>query len=637
MDKKQLGLKLSAVTLAVLLASCGGGGSDGYYNDNGSNNGGSTGGSTTVNGEKTDALRYSLDKDSLIAGGEIELSIVAVDAKGNVIADKVPTVQVKNLSSTTAVVSKTGLNDSGWSTFILTLANSNNVFDKMPHEVTLEISADGVTQEVIVPVFGGVVEIESDIISVKNNGSTVPLTIHAVDASLKPLAGKIELRNTKNEVISTTLTNNNGDAVAHISYADIVKFGENHHLDVYAVLIASKGTETRTLSSSAFGLTATVEDTSVIEFIQPLSDIKSGEKSNISVNVFADTQAELIGKNVEFEASLGTVTSFVPITNIYQNASGKWQGTATAIFNSATLSGNVIGNATIAATFSNSTVTISQAINALVVSNLSLQATATSVGVGNTVKLNVTAKDANGYLVKGAKVSFSIIADPSLGTLSRVSAITDDQGVATIDYTAGKSSTQSNAVKLSAVSGSIISNVLSLTVANQSAYISIAEGASIDASETTYYSKSYSVNVVDSLQRPLKNQIVSLSIQPVAYKLGYMTWNGGMTKWVQTVTSRISCKEFSTGAILLTNNVSQSGQQSITGTTDESGNLNFKVKYGKNYAWWSEANVIASTTLTTSVYNQSVLFDAPMSLDDSKNEGTPANYNSPYKNFTCPN
>ncbi len=38
----------------------------------------------------------------------------------------------------------------------------------------------------------------------------------------------------------------------------------------------------------------------------------------------------------------------------------------------------------------------------------------------DTVKLNATAKDAKGYLVKGAKVSFKIITYPSLGTLSRV-------------------------------------------------------------------------------------------------------------------------------------------------------------------------------------------------------------------------
>ena len=57
MDKKQLGLKLSAVSLAVLLASCGGGGSDGYYNQ-----GSSSGNSSSTNpstGEEVKSINIS--------------------------------------------------------------------------------------------------------------------------------------------------------------------------------------------------------------------------------------------------------------------------------------------------------------------------------------------------------------------------------------------------------------------------------------------------------------------------------------------------------------------------------------------------------------------------------------------------
>ncbi|KAB0651087.1 hypothetical protein F7P73_14790 [Acinetobacter bohemicus] len=57
MDKKQLGLKLSAVSLAVLLASCGGGGSDGYYNQ-----GSSSGNSSSTNpstGEEVKSVNIS--------------------------------------------------------------------------------------------------------------------------------------------------------------------------------------------------------------------------------------------------------------------------------------------------------------------------------------------------------------------------------------------------------------------------------------------------------------------------------------------------------------------------------------------------------------------------------------------------
>ena len=95
-----MSLKLSAVALAILLASCGGGGSEGYYNQGGSS---SNNGSSTVTGATATALRYSLDKDSLIIGGNLNIDLVAIDQSGNVIADKVTNVKVKNLSSTTAI------------------------------------------------------------------------------------------------------------------------------------------------------------------------------------------------------------------------------------------------------------------------------------------------------------------------------------------------------------------------------------------------------------------------------------------------------------------------------------------------------------------------------------------------------
>ncbi|MFZ0022740.1 hypothetical protein [Acinetobacter sp.] len=57
MISKQLGIKLSALTLALMLAGCGGGGSDGYYN-----NGGSSSGNITTNpstGEEVKSVNIS--------------------------------------------------------------------------------------------------------------------------------------------------------------------------------------------------------------------------------------------------------------------------------------------------------------------------------------------------------------------------------------------------------------------------------------------------------------------------------------------------------------------------------------------------------------------------------------------------
>lgn len=58
MNKKQLKLlKLSALAVSVLLASCGGGG-DGYYGSSNSNSGGNTGGSTVLAVNVTNVVLY---------------------------------------------------------------------------------------------------------------------------------------------------------------------------------------------------------------------------------------------------------------------------------------------------------------------------------------------------------------------------------------------------------------------------------------------------------------------------------------------------------------------------------------------------------------------------------------------------
>ncbi len=65
MINKQIGTKLSALALALLLAGCGGGGSDGYYNNN---NGGEQSGSITDNsdndGEKDDLSEIVTNQNS---------------------------------------------------------------------------------------------------------------------------------------------------------------------------------------------------------------------------------------------------------------------------------------------------------------------------------------------------------------------------------------------------------------------------------------------------------------------------------------------------------------------------------------------------------------------------------------------
>jgi hypothetical protein len=87
MNKKQLKLKLSALAVSVLLASCGGGG-DGYYGSSNSNSGGNTGGSTVLAVNVTNVVLYDAANavtTSITAAG-VTAKVKVTDASGKAIS-----------------------------------------------------------------------------------------------------------------------------------------------------------------------------------------------------------------------------------------------------------------------------------------------------------------------------------------------------------------------------------------------------------------------------------------------------------------------------------------------------------------------------------------------------------------------
>ncbi|MEK5772563.1 hypothetical protein VXE29_18645, partial [Acinetobacter variabilis] len=81
MYKKQLNLKLSAIAVSIMLASCGGGGDDGYY-QNGSSNSNSSSGSNNSGAQPATAtaLKIELDKLSVAATNDtLTVTVRALD------------------------------------------------------------------------------------------------------------------------------------------------------------------------------------------------------------------------------------------------------------------------------------------------------------------------------------------------------------------------------------------------------------------------------------------------------------------------------------------------------------------------------------------------------------------------------
>ena len=133
---KNVGLKLSTVALAVVLASCGGGGSEGYYNQEGSsnnsgngNNGGNTGTSATVS-----ALKIELDKLSMAAtNGQLTVTVRALDENKGGVANADITLMIvdptNNVSNSS--VAKQTTNEAGNAVYVLSTPSTSTTLNDL--------------------------------------------------------------------------------------------------------------------------------------------------------------------------------------------------------------------------------------------------------------------------------------------------------------------------------------------------------------------------------------------------------------------------------------------------------------------------------------------------------------------------
>lgn len=129
-----------------------------------------------------------------------------------------------------------------------------------------------------------------------------------------------------------------------------------------------------------------------------------------------------------------------------------------------------------------------------------------------------------GNPVKNARVAFSIINDPSGGTLSQPSEVqTASDGTATVSYIAGPTTTATDGVQIEA---RIISGVSSaaattrLTVGKRSLFITAGTGAKIETPTSSTYRVDYTVFVTDAAGNPVNDVLVTASVRPRHYLKG---------------------------------------------------------------------------------------------------------------------
>ncbi len=161
--------------------------------------------------------------------------------------------------------------------------------------------------------------------------------------------------------------------------------------------------------------------------------------------------------------------------------------------------------------------------------NISLQASATVVapstgGVSNSVNLTATVKNADGQVVGGAAVAFSI-EDPTGGGefVTPPVAFTDSFGIAEATFTSGSLSSDSEGVTVRAVvvDDPTIADTIQIIIGGTGGSLVIGQSTTISSiNNDTAYSLPMSVLVSDSNGNPVSGAVVTLNLWPLQYGTG---------------------------------------------------------------------------------------------------------------------
>lgn len=655
MTNNKVGLKLSAIAISILLASCGGGGSDGYF-DGGSTGGGSTTTPTTPVAASAELLSVGQSKSNLNAGttDSMTLTIRTLDKSGGVVPQagvKLEIVDAQNAGASFSTPTSMVSDEKGIVTTDLVLAGGSNLNLKMNRTITVIVTSGKVKQEIEIQVNGTVVSISSDL-NLLEEGQTAKVTVKAVDSSGKALNGaKASLVDAQGkEIFAPIITDITGSAIFSIPYAQISNTA-NKKLELVGKITIDGQNQgvSNLLSAGGITLVANVAN-NVLQILSNSTPVGVGESKVIKVKVNAATQEALVGKKVNFETTNGTVTPTAIITNIRQE-NGKWVGEA-----SATLVGKIAAIATISAQFGNDILYIGQQISAGAPETVSIQSEASVLAPGASTKVIALVKDKNGTPIPNTKVNFKVLKDTSSnGRISQPYAITDSSGRATVIYTAGSAQTLGGGVEIQAIASNasaplpVYSKNLLLTVSTQSAFITIGQNHNIlkVTGDNTNYYKEFSASVVDSAGNPIANQKISISLDLDRFYKGQFNWvrdfsygadGSGVWGWYSTlgwsrsytiyenkepkrITTFIECpsSEFPNPISIL------AADNSILGTTgsfvtDAQGQFSFKVRYGRNYSNWLRVNLTASTVVSTKDNKTALSFMPPVADDDVDNQ-----------------
>lgn len=184
-----------------------------------------------------------------------------------------------------------------------------------------------------------------------------------------------------------------------------------------------------------------------------------------------------------------------------------------------------------------------------------------------TIRATVRDGSSEKNLVRFAQVAFSIVGDPSGGSLTQPSLVTTGaDGSASVSYIAGSADTKLDGVQIRAQlqGASNASATAALTVAKKSLFITAGTGNTVGVPNPATYQVDYSVFVTDAAGNPVPGVNITGSVRPRNFYKGSLYFEGTDGPWAYSSNPLLQPKA------CLNEDVDSDGQ--LSGGEDTNGN-----------------------------------------------------------------
>jgi hypothetical protein len=623
---------LSALALCTLVAACGGSGNAGTSPFG---NGGGTGcGSASApsgNCSSAAAIDVLASGTQVGSGGDTVTITAVVKGAGNVGLASVPVAFAVDTGTLTNAATITGATGTATATFSAGANRANRM-------ATVTVTSGSAVGKLQLQIVGTALSYSG--VTTVPLGGAVPVTVKAVDSTGAVISGlSVAVASALGNGLSTAAVTTDASGTASLTYT-----ATNAGSDTLS-FTGGGTTVAPTLLVSAANFTIT----------SPAANVQIPVNTNQAVTVtYMLNGAAQANQTVTFTSTAGSVVPSSTTTNA--------QGQATVTVSSTTASPAVI-QASLANNSAQATLPVqfvAQTPNKVV-----LQITPTAIGpnpagaTAQQAQLRATVTDANANPVTGATVNFNRVADPSAGSLSQASAVTDTSGQASVQYIAGALTTANGGVIIQAnvvpSSGpTIFSNTATLTVNQSALFISLATGNTISNADPETYQKDYVVYVTDANGVAVPNINVTMSVLPTRYGKGTLNFSGGSWVYATVVFCQNEDATFDGTAnqAFAFNGILDPGED-FNGNgrldpgnvvivspgnvkTDATGRAIVSLFYGESYAPWVEVQLKAQAVVSGTESSRSVTFTVGgAAADFTSPTNPPAGVVSPFGVNAC--